>query len=128
MNDSKIEPALTEKQWGPMPPRIGTFVLGEPDDRFGAQVSISPSEITIQDDWGESADAPPAAVIALANHALPDDDPRKITREWVEALRAEAKRGQYAERVGDNAGFSAIDPALASQIANALESYLPPTL
>lgn len=67
-----------------------------------------------------------AALLAICNAALPADDPRKITREWVVALRAEAERGEYAERVGDNAGFSAIDPSLARQIAAALESYLPP--
>jgi hypothetical protein len=55
---------------------------------------------------------------------------RELSTEGVAAtlseLCAEAIRGERADRAGDNAGFSAIDPDLARQIADALESYLPP--
>ena len=56
------------------------------------------------------------ALIAMANAALNDDDPRKLTRADVDALRAAAagqngNGGETAERL--------------QHLANAIESYLP---
>lgn len=48
-------------------------------------------------------------LIALANAALPDDDPHKITREMVRLLRDTAEEYDYL-----------------TPIADALASYLPP--
>jgi len=57
-----------------------------------------------------------AAIVAMNNAALPPDDPRKITRETVRTIRlarALCPKGGVADRE-------------LSQIANALEAYLPP--
>lgn len=111
----KIEPALSAGEW----------TRAEIDDD-GSALRIVDGRL-VNEAWGQPVDRP-AAVIALANAALSDSDPRKITREWVKALRDEAERAEYTERVQDNAGYSAIEPTLARQIADALESYLPPEI
>ncbi|HEV8496737.1 MAG TPA: hypothetical protein VGQ56_07750 [Gemmatimonadaceae bacterium] len=51
------------------------------------------------------------ALIALANAALVDDDPRKLRREHVDALRSAAD--------------GKIDVALLRDLADAIDSYLP---
>ena len=51
------------------------------------------------------------ALIALANAALLDDDPRKLRRDHVDALRSAAD--------------GKIDVALLRDLADAIESYLP---
>jgi hypothetical protein len=63
------------------------------------------------------------ALVALANAALPDTDPRKITREWVRKIREVSE--QYENTWDDTKGGSYPDPLLV-QIADALASYLPP--
>ena len=60
------------------------------------------------------------AAMAVANDALSDDDPRKITREKIEMIRAAANSVadevvEGSHRVTDLRAF-----------ADALESYLPP--
>lgn len=54
-----------------------------------------------------------AGSIALLHDMLPNDDERKIKREWVEWLRGEAERRKGA--------------AIAREIADALEALLPLT-
>ena len=54
--------------------------------------------------------------LALANHALPDSDQRKITRNMVNALRETADDSPWDENLG----------LLLNGIADVLESYLPP--
>lgn len=93
----KIEQALTKDEW--------EHAL-DPDVRESLAY-----EVTYL--WGKTR---PGAAIALANAALPDSDPRKITREIVEAIRkAYLEFGQTNETT---------DRIL--EIADALESYLPP--
>ena len=62
--------------------------------------------------------------IAKHNAALPDSDRRKITREWVTALR------QIAQAIEDaDVMETEVPPEHAPVLrafANALESYLPP--
>src|SRR5215468_5604863 len=53
------------------------------------------------------------AMIALANAALSDEDPRKLTPTHVEVLRSVA------------AGATDEQAAVLSELANAIESYLP---
>lgn len=88
------------------------------------------------------------SMIALANHALPDDDPRKITREWVAALRAAPEWIAYLDsgecpKCGGG-GFKMSAPPICTtcgwklavhpqtmetvfaEMSAALESYLPP--
>jgi hypothetical protein len=121
----KIEPALTAGQWGPMPPRVANYTLSN-----GAIVHLGPREIGIQDNWGEAAAAPLAAVIALANHALPDSDPRKITRTQINALRFAAvalrEKGEKMLAAGISPGIEDEQAFTVDKLADALESYLPP--
>ena len=66
----------------------------------------------------------PARTIALANAALPDSDPRKITRHHVERLRMVAATLHMRE--SGMAGPMTIVSNELNEIAEALESYLPP--
>lgn len=94
----KIEPALTEKEWADA-------------KKYGAdnfRVDAGPLS------WFE-----PSEVIALANAALPDTDPRKITRFRVEALRA-------AALALDTAGVNVLHAIVVQAMADVLSSYLPP--
>jgi hypothetical protein len=104
MSEQKIEPALSAKEWrdemdfaGPsseLTRAVGVAVLSRPKDPKSAL----------------------RALIALANHALEDDDPRKITRNLVHGLR------QWATRLTlEGNGEEELNA-----IADALESYLPP--
>lgn len=96
----RIVPALTPEEWANADP---TSLHGFDDG--GIYVNMGRT-IDERDVSGR-----PAALLALANAALPDDDPRKITREWLNSLRSLAA--------------DLPEPELAD-IANALESYLPP--
>lgn len=71
-------------------------------------------------DSGLDIDDDMHALIALANAALPADDPRKITREKVRDLHATL---DALER--DGFGLNIAIPSLRT-LAAALESYLPP--
>lgn len=77
------------------------------------------------DDWARElsvADLHPfldtEKIIAVANAALPDSDPRKITRERIALLRVELGWAENAEYSNDPE---------ARRFLDALESYLPPT-
>jgi hypothetical protein len=63
-------------------------------------------------------------LIALANAALPADDPRKITREWITALRDMEPQGVESFRGFDETAQRT--EAMIQQMIAALESYLPP--
>lgn len=89
----KIEPALSAQRWR--------------DDVIPGGVAAPY--------WIFAEQAP--EFIALLNHALPNDDPRKITRETLDELRSVVRTHEH-----DRGG------SVAAEIAflDALESYLPP--
>jgi hypothetical protein len=64
------------------------------------------------------------ALVALANAALPDTDPRKITRARVDALR-DVAREIDAENKSMITSLGWADDFLLA-LADSLESYLPP--
>jgi hypothetical protein len=64
-----------------------------------------------------------AGMIAALNDALPDSDPRKITRETVRYLRELAN---FLESVSEERTGIAEPEMQLRAIADALESYLPP--
>lgn len=104
----KIEPAVTSEQWA------------RHSDTFRRVWMI---EAVDEQDF--------AALIALANAALKDDDPRKITREKVRLVREladlawlRAKSFKIAEPFATQNADRA--RAEVEQFADALESYLPP--
>ena len=70
-------------------------------------------------------------LIALANAALSDDDPRKITREWVAELRTTASEIDVQLRnphwrMADDRSLAVHRARTLRTMADALESYLPP--
>lgn len=77
-----------------------------------------------------NADGELPEVIALANAALPDGDPRKITREWIATLRQPHADDCMMWALSDYAGAQQCncggDEKLYA-IADVLASYLPPT-
>lgn len=74
----------------------------------------------------------PAKCIAVANDELPDGDPRKIAQRWIEVLRIARDAGRIEGGVGDDPIRYAGRPlhfgeqVALKEIADALESYLPP--
>ena len=129
----KIEPALTAEQWGNRD-RFGFLTLGDVSDRLsprlGAGSDPNGHEFSVQDDWGEASDCPLVVAIAVANDALPSDDLRKITWEWIRTLRSEARSvgsgGLRAEYEDEPYRTQAEREARLRKIADALASYLPP--
>jgi len=97
----EIAPALEQQEWKDL--RCGCIAIDQVGDE---------THIVVTDPDGEvvSVSGPQElfALIALANAALPDGDPRKITAGWVERIR----NGNAAERAA---------------IADALAALLPPT-
>jgi hypothetical protein len=103
MNDTPdpIPAALTPEQWAERTAVDQTREDGVPyiyDGEFGVGV----------DTYFMPVD--PAEAIALANAALPDTDPRKITREMVDRLKSLIQPGEDDEQA----------------FLDALKSYLPP--
>jgi hypothetical protein len=104
-SSDRIEPALSASDWAF--PRVTLAVDGG-----------SPYEMLGPEDFARNATDLPA-LIALANAALPDSDLRKIRHHWISWLREEA---DILKRGGAGAGA-----LIAAEIADALESYLPPS-
>lgn len=114
---NRIEPALTPEDW-----RISSAAVGP---EFALQRLRD-----LYDSHGEAQalrvqDMP--QVIALANAALPDDDPHKVTREKVERLHegARAMMNTHYERCTGGCTCERESDALAA-FADTLASYLPP--
>ena len=104
MEKTEIQPALSAEEWA-NPAEVGYFDW----------------DIGIVDVGGFETDRTrlPVQIIALANAALPDSDPRKVTREKIAAVREVL------------AGLSIDGPWACGEITEAfliaLESYLPPS-
>ena len=110
----KIEPALTAEEW--------QYWLG---DRGYLDLTLDAG----MDAMAYSLHQSRAAIIALANAALPDSDPRKITRALVAMLRdaADLHIGNHNDRCGSECKGECFESAReAVRMADALSSYLPP--
>jgi hypothetical protein len=106
----RIEPALTAEEWASIQAGNGIPYM---------------TRCSVVDDLRGLDDGDMPAAIAYANHLLPDSDPRKITRRWVERLE------RYAQELSDEADQSEDEETIewaeaVSQMAEALDSYLPP--
>ena len=115
-DETKIAPALTPEEWA----RAGNAQ----ELSFGADgwVTAKASRTDAYRDGAlnvKASDRLPA-LIALANAALPDDDPRKITREWIDRMRRASAYCYGLAEPGDT-----ILGAAMAIYADALESYLP---
>jgi hypothetical protein len=96
------ESTLTPEQWK---------AIGGPGDSVCLRID-APDFLRPPDDLYVSQSLAPQT-IAVANHLLPDDDPRKITRNRVNFLRSiAAEMPKWGGYVG--------------AFADALESYIPP--
>jgi hypothetical protein len=98
---SKIEPALSPEEWA----NLSVF-KGETAAQHRIMLALN----------GGGTVAHMPATIALANAALSDDDPRKITWAMVDEIREAAS---FIHEVSEE------QPKL-KRIAAALASYLPP--
>jgi hypothetical protein len=122
-----IEPALSAEEWANEEAGVVAITRdGFTRDglsRSGYQLTAE-STVKIQvgdhEDFGRT-EIP--GLIALANAALPDSDPRKITREKIKALRAGAESLEADYDCGGN--HEALVTSVKELVA-ALESYLPP--
>lgn len=125
----RIEPALDAEEWESKVARRGAgypsfIAMLEPGLTVVGAASAYEHEQSVEVVTGALP-----ALIALANAALPDTDPRKITREKVELIRDGVQ--QIAAAVDDmrpsteKADARALSVALGA-FADALESYLPP--
>ncbi|MEP6618792.1 MAG: hypothetical protein ABJE47_05740 [bacterium] len=102
---SEIQPVLSREEWARVARDDVRVTLA-----FPAEAPDLPDErLMITTEWAPD-------LIALANHGLPDNDPRKITREWIDVLKRAADGGQR----------SGTDHEVLELLAAALESYLPP--
>jgi hypothetical protein len=119
----RIAPALTPDEWAAKetrtPDHVRVALLVDEDGTF-LEVGDGRSSA---DTWLIASEGMPQT-IALANAALPDSDPRKITRARVDALR-EVAREIDAENKGMITQCGWADDFL-NGLADALESYLPP--
>jgi hypothetical protein len=115
----RIEPALSADEW-----KASSFKLGA--EWWDGTVSGDEESVHIESGTDPQESAGPirgprlASLIALANAALPDSDPRKITRARVDALRFAASSLRH------ECGSDDEDARDVEAIADALESYLPP--
>lgn len=113
-----IDPALSAKEWAtPHAERLTFFACVMDGGITFGDGSVAP-KIGIH---VEREDVP--AIMALANAALPDDDPRKITRARMQAVRA-ALAEQFVD-LSEDQWTSDATKELTVLLA-ALESYLPP--
>lgn len=116
---SNIEPALSAEEWA-----IGMVVRGEEFDGDGMHAQVNSVLGFMVDNYcpeTQSSHQDPnhlAAIIALANAALPDDDPRKITRQDLAMLRRAG--GEFIDR-GDCDALERLH-----RLRAVLASYLPP--
>lgn len=98
----RLDPALSAEEWREF----------QRDLQHGLEIGLLPDGVGYEV-------AHCAYYIAVNNAALPDTDPRKITREWVTFLREQAV-GAFSS------DYRGADAAEFTAMADALESYLPP--
>ena len=111
MKRFQIAPALEPEEWKHR--RCGPVSLDRVDDETHIVVTDPDGEIV-----SVSGPAEVFALMALANDALPEGDPRKITREKVQLLEALTADTWAGHRAADQRD------ALA-QLARSLAALLP---
>lgn len=122
MSDA-IEPALTREEWASL----------EYDGRarvYEAIEGLPPSTVLhVTDDLNVFGRDDLPALIALANAALPADDPRKITRAHVALLRDPHTQDCSMWWLSDYPGAQQCDcggDERLDALADAIAAYLPP--
>jgi hypothetical protein len=128
MSQTDIESALTPDEWREMQHvgRYATFWRDYGPDRIDVTpVKHSPHVCSI--DYPDDLHA----LVALASAALPDDDPRKITREEVEVAKdiaeaALAVEGDDRKPHGAMVFVPDVEAAALLRLAAKLAALLPP--
>jgi hypothetical protein len=100
----KIEPALTAEQWARL------------HDIHGIPVEIAAVLAVENNDWHGG--------MALCNHALPDDDPRKLTVEDVGIIRS--FQYDFGPMDEDSVRIGKADIERLQLVADKLAALLPP--
>jgi hypothetical protein len=137
MMTDNIGPVLTAEEWA----EVRAPNAGMQDGNLAQSFERGSSYIDTHF-WDDEQRKSAPILIALANAALPDTDPRKITREWVKALRAAAfalreqplgvsddwrhMDATWANLGGAQRARHEASALALSALAAALESYLPP--
>jgi hypothetical protein len=112
-----IRPALEADEWASRQRCFGSREVVEVlPCADGPRVRVSTPDETLDVSGGDEL----AALIALANCALSDDDPRKLSWRYVTLLRDVAR-----DRSAPSGGASQAVVELLRQLANVIESYLP---
>ena len=107
---SEIRPALTDEQW-----RKREY---QSDGANGCSIMLSDFGLSVVQSGPITNPDDLVALIALANAALPNEDPRKLRPETVERLRA-----IVVDDPRDDGGF--FDDELVEEHSDAISSYLP---
>ena len=121
-----ILPALSAEEWAKREIRrsdADVTVWARIEPVVGLQV-----EFVYGGSYGAKDVANIAAIIALANAAMNDEDPRKFTRATVDALRL-LLDFCHEKHVGFGGWYEEHAAALppVDDLADAIESYLPPS-
>ena len=125
-----IEPALSADEWEvPHAPRPHLYACVERETLTLADGTVAPLTGICLDAVEEPQSI--YALIALANAALPDSDPRKLRRDWLCELRDAADEIEMQLRnphwrMADDRSLAAHRMHTLRLVANAIESYLPP--
>ena len=115
---ASVLPALNAAEWAKLErcaPGHNAFAVRQPAGTVELRISASDRQVDVKDA------AEFAAIIALANVALADGDSRKLTRVHVKVLRRVADENEVIPW-----GAEAKAIALLRQLADVIESYLPP--
>lgn len=130
-----IEPALSDVQWQ----RRMVQGLDVSDGDKGLSIMLHGSQLVIADSWYKHTSdanyvclrdpAKLAAAMALANAALPDGDPRKITRDDIRLLWEVANSQEFCSEDIDDRGrdhFDNGDKQRIAALSAKLAAFLPP--
>ena len=115
----ELKPALSAEEWAGEPPYLVAKVESTSPGIWLLDWGKSGRVLRVRNDDETEFDCTDgAALMAIANHALPDSDPRKITRADIEPLIRAA---------GDIRPLGFADDAQAlCELYAKLESLLPP--
>jgi hypothetical protein len=131
MPKTTVAPAITRDEWRD---QRKTYGRGEHRNDIALVWDFDPKDgwlrsVVLDIEYGGNAcqirrETLPALLV-LANHALPNDDPRKITHEMVAALQHEiSKKCERMEAAPVSGQWPHMDALM--DLSNALTALLPP--
>lgn len=118
LSETTIQPALTPDEWGRR--RRGPISVHHLSNGH-TLVLAHGQDTTIR----TVADL--CALMALANDALPDGEPRKITRDWLVRVQTMSDMIAHLAQHASASAFLRREAAIWFEMARALEALLPPS-